>query len=180
MNAHNRTRLPRLALPFLALVALPAFGCIGAEADIPDIQVTQQGIAFEGAPVAGVEGSVTTSYSQAHTKVDLPAGFEPEVKTLSVTIRAASGVADLSFIQHFRITMAPSDGGAAIELGSYDQAGTAPGKAIALTTLNPANILDAWKTDTAIFTLEVTGMLPTAAWTVDTVIDFAGTAKYSR
>ena len=180
MNAKTPTHLPRAALLFLALAALPSMGCLGVEADIPDIEVTQKGIAFEGAPVAGIEGSVSTTYSQKHSKLDLPDGVDPEVKTLSVTITAASGVDDLSFIKHFRVTMAPDDGGTTVELGTYDQAGNAGSKEITLTTLNPANILDAWKSDSAIFTLEVTGTLPTTAWTVDIAIDFAGSVKYTR
>lgn len=87
---------------------------------------------------------------------------------------------DLSFIKHFKITMAPDDGGDAIGLGNYDQGATPAGKDIVLTTLNPANILDAWKTDSAIFTLEVTGTLPTTSWKIDIVIDFAGSAKYTK
>lgn len=178
MNAHKPTHLTRTAVVFLALAAFPAVGCIGAEADIPDVEVAQRGITFQGAPVAGIEGSVATSYSQKHSKLDLPAGLEPDVKTLSVTISAAGGVDDLSFIRHFRITMAPDDGGDAIELGTYDQGATPAGKDIVLTTLNPANIFDAWKTDSAIFTLEVSGTLPTTSWTIDVVTHFAGSATY--
>lgn len=178
MNAHKPTHLPRTAVLFLALAAFPAVGCLGAEADIPDIEVAQRGITFDAAPVAGIQGSVSTTYSQKHNKLDLPAGLEPDVKTLSVTISASGGVDDLSFIQHFRITMAPSDGGTPIELGTYDQGATPAGKDIVLTTLNPANIFDAWKTDAALFTLEVTGTLPTHSWTIDVVTHFAGSATY--
>ena len=180
MNAHKPTHLPRTAILFLALAAVPAIGCLGAEADIPDIEVAQRGITFEAAPVAGIQGSVATSFSQKHNKLDLPAGLEPDVKTLSVTISAASGVADLSFIKHFRVTMAPDDGGPAIELGTYDEGDQPAGKDITLKTLNPANIFDAWKTDSAIFTLEVAGTLPTTSWTIDIVTHFAGSAKYSK
>ncbi len=178
MNAHKPTQLPRTALLFLALAAVPAMGCLGAEADIPDIEVAQRGIAFDGAPVAGIQGSVTTTYSQKHNKLDLPSGLEPDVKTLSVTISAASGVPDLSFIRHFKVTMAPDDGGTPIELGTYDQGDMPAGKEITLTTLNPANIFDAWKTDSAIFTLEVAGTLPTTSWSIDIVTHFAGSATY--
>ncbi len=203
----NKTRT---ALLFSILLTAPAIGCgVSVEADIPDVEVTQRGLAFQGVPVAGIEGSVSTTYTQQHGKLDLPEDLDSEVKTLSVAIRAASGVDDLSFISHIRITMAPgSGGGAPIELGTYD-APSATGnkgngngngngnsngngnakseatassagssKEITLTTLNPANVLDAWKTESALFTLEIAGTLPTKSWSADVIIHFAGSAKY--
>ena len=194
----------RTALLFSLLLTAPAIGCgVSVEADIPDIQVTQRGLAFEGVPVAGIDGSVSVTYTQPHGKLDLPEELDSEVKTLSVAIRAAGGVDDLSFIRHIRITMAPgSCGGAPIELGTYDaptaasnkgngkgcgngngkseatNSSTGPGKDITLTTLNPANVLDAWKTESALFTLEIAGTLPTTSWSADVIIHFAGSAKY--
>jgi hypothetical protein len=194
----------RTALLFSILLTAPAIGCgVSVEADIPDIQVTQRGLAFEGVPVAGIDGSVSVTYTQPHGKLDLPEELDSEVKTLSVAIQAAGGVDDLSFIRHIRITMAPgSGGGAPIELGTYDAptaasnkgngnsngngngknettaSSTAPSKDITLTTLNPANVLDAWKTESALFTLEIAGTLPTKNWSADVIIHFAGSAKY--
>jgi hypothetical protein len=196
----------RTALLFSIVLTAPAIGCgVSVEADIPDIQVTQRGLAFDGVPVAGIDGSVSLTYTQAHGKLDLPEELDSEVKTLSVAIRAAGGVDDLSFIRHIRITMAPgSGGGAPIELGTYDAAtatskkgngnengngngngkgeatasGTGSAKEITLTTLNPANVLDAWKTESALFTLEIAGTLPTTSWSADVIIHFAGSAKY--
>jgi hypothetical protein len=165
----------------LATVALgAASGCaLSVEADMPDVEVTQRGLVFGGVAAAG-EASMEKSYSQQHGKLDLPAGLDSEIKTLSVTLTATGGVADLSFIHHLRITMAADGGGAPIELGSYDpRGGAAVGAEIGLTTLNPINVLDAWKTDSATFTLEIAGALPTNDWTGDVTVHFSGMAKYS-
>jgi hypothetical protein len=102
-----------------------------------------------------------------------------DVRTLSVSLRATGGVDDLSFIHYMRITMAPDDGSAAIELGVYEPApGTQTGQEISLTTLNPINVFDAWNTDKAKFTLEVVGALPEHDWTGDVTAHFFGTIKY--
>jgi len=166
----------------LSAVALAAAsGCApSVEADVPDVEVTQRGIVFGGVAAGGAEASMEKSYSQEHGKLDLPEGLDSEVETLSVTLTATAGVADLAFIHHLRITMAADGGGAPIELGTYDPpAGGTVGRQIALTTLNPNNLLDAWKTDSATFTLEIKGALPTADWTGDVTVHFSGMVKYT-
>jgi len=50
---------------------------------------------------------MSKSYSQEHGKIEAPDELDSEVKTLSVSLRATSGVTDLSFITRLRVTMAP-------------------------------------------------------------------------
>lgn len=179
MNAMKTNPGTRTALFVSALLFFPAVGCgVSVEADIPDVEVTQRGLTFDGVPNATIDTSMTKSYSQQHGKLDLPDGLDSEVKTLSATLRATAGVDDLSFIQHLRITMAPDGGGQPIELGTYAPAGTPAGKELTLTTLNPVNVLDAWKTESAIFTVEIAGTLPSTSWTADVIVHFAGSARY--
>jgi hypothetical protein len=170
------------AAAVLFFLTTSAGGCaLSVEAEVPEIEVTHRGLAFEGVPIA-ITGdvSVSKSFSQERGKLDFPEGLETEVTTLGVTLSARSGVADLSFIRHLRITMAASDGSAIIELGTYDSApGGSPSSEITLTTLNPVNVLDAWNAESAVFTLDVAGTLPTRAWTADVTVRFAGKAKYS-
>jgi hypothetical protein len=170
------------------VVAVPALaaataGC-SVEADVPDVQVTQRGVVFQGVSGDGSGGdtSMARSFSQQHDKIDLPDGLDSEVRTLSVSLRATAGVDDLTFIHTLRVTMAPDDGqGNAIELGVYEPApGATAGKQISLTTLNPINVFDAWNTDAAKFTLEVAGALPAHEWTGDVIAHFAGKLEYKR
>jgi hypothetical protein len=165
-----------------ALLSTAAAGCAGVEADVPDVMVTQRGVVFPGVPGASLAGdmSMAKSFSQEHSKIDFPEGLASEVRTLSVSLRATSGVADLSFIHHLRVTMAPDDGSEAIELGVYEPApGATVGNEIHLTTLNPINVFAAWNTESAKFTLEVVGALPEQDWTGDVTAHFSGTIKYS-
>jgi hypothetical protein len=179
-----KTKTHALVSLFLsALSAAAVAGCgISVEADVPDVQVTQRGIVFPGVPGASLAGdlSMAKSFSQEHDKIDFPDGLDSEVKTLSVSLRATGGVADLSFIHYMRVTMAPDDGSAALELGVYEPApGTIVGREITLTTLNPINVFAAWNTDRAKFTLEVVGALPEQDWTGDVTAHFSGKLKYS-
>lgn len=168
----------------IALVsAFAAAGCsIGVEADVPDVQVTQRGVVFPGVPGASLAGdmSMAKSYSQEHQKIEFPDGLDSDVRTLSVSLRATDGVADLSFIHYMRITMAPDDGSAALELGTYEPApGATVGGEIKLTTLNPINVFAAWNADRAKFTLEIVGTLPEHDWTGDVTAHFSGKLKYT-
>ncbi len=175
---------PLLALALAGLAAV-ASGCLTVEAEIPEVEITQRGIMFKGVPpIAESDVSMTTSYSQDHGKLDLPSGFSTEVKTLGVTLTATGGVDDLSFIHYLRITMSAEGDETAfqdpIEIGLYEPAaGTTVGDRISLATLNPIDVLDAWQTESATFTLEIAGTLPAHDWTGDVTVRFAGTAKYS-
>jgi len=166
----------------VATLATAAAGCgVSVEADVPDVEVTQRGVVFQGVAGAGGDTSMAKSFSQEHGKIELADGIDSEVRTLSVSLRATAGVDDLSFVHYLRVTMAPDDGqGNAIELGVYEPApGTTAGKEISLTTLNPINVFAAWNTAKAKFTVEVAGALPQHDWTGDVVAHFSGKLKYS-
>jgi hypothetical protein len=166
----------------IALLTAAAAGCAGIEADVPDVQVTQRGLVFDGVPGASQAGdlSMAKSFSQDHDKIDFPDGLSSDVRTLSVSLHATSGVPDLSFIHYLRVTMAPDDGSPAMELGVYEPApGATVGSEIHLTTLNPVNVFAAWNADRAKFTLEVAGALPEHDWTGDVTAHFSGKIKYS-
>jgi hypothetical protein len=184
---HNRARISVSASPFAfgfsaAFIGLSvvAAGCgISVEAEIPEVTITQRGLAFDGVPDLGLgDVSVERTFEQEHGKLDLPEGLDPEVKTLGITLHATSGVEDLSFIKLLRLTMS-NGAGESIELGSYEQtAATANDKAITVAALNPGTIFDAWNTDKAKFTLQVAGSLPSKSWTLDVTIRFSARAKY--
>jgi hypothetical protein len=184
MTVKPATQLSKLS----ALVAMVALGLAGAltgctlsvEADVPDVQITQSGLTFEGVAAAMGDASMTKSYSQQHSQLDLPSQLDTQVRTLAVTLTATSGVTDLSFIKFMSVSMSADADSAPTVIGSYEPAtGAAVGNQLKLTTLNPVNILDAWKTDTATFTLQLAGTLPTSDWTGQVSIDLSGSAKYT-
>jgi hypothetical protein len=153
------------------------------QAEAPNVTVTQKDIVFDGVPtdVMAALGStsMTKSFSQSHSKLDLPSGLTPTVDALSLTLTAKSGPSNLDFIQALRITM--SGGGTPVTLVDYEKGtGAAPvGKSLTVQSLNPANVFEQWKSDMATFTLTVAGDLPPDAWTVDAVISFSGRLDYS-
>jgi len=179
VTAVNMKTHALLSFSVALLSAVGAAGCVGIEADLPDVEVTQRGIVFPG--VAAGEQSMATSFSQDHKKIDFSDGLDSEVRTLSVSLRATSGVADLAFIHHLRVLMAPDDGsGAAVELGAYEPAaGATVGDEIQLSTLNPINVFSAWNADRAKFMVEIVGALPDHDWTGDVTAHFAGKLKYA-
>lgn len=180
MNATKPSSILPVLYATLALgLAGATTGCtVSVEADVPDVQITQRGLTFEGA--TGGDASMTKTYSQQHSKLDLPSQLDTQVKTLAVTLTATGGVGDLSFIQFLSVSMSADADGDPVVIGSYEPAtGATVGNQISLTTLNPINVLDAWKTDTATFTLQIAGALPTTEWTGDVSVDLSGTAKFT-
>jgi hypothetical protein len=165
-----------------AFLAAAAGGCISVEADIPDVEVTQLDLAFDGVPLAALIGDVSVSrnFSQKHKKLDLPEGLDSEVKALSVTMLAKSGVTDFSFIHNLRLTMT-DDVHQPVTLIEYQQApGEAPSGVLTMKSANPVNTLEQWKTDSATFTIDVAGTLPDKAWTVDVSLHFGGSFKFHK
>lgn len=184
----NRAGLvtPLAGLTLAALLAVSAGGCmISAEADVPDVEVTQHGIAFAGIPasvVAASGGTVSTdmTFTQKRPNLDLPTGVESSVKAVQVDLIAQTGVSDLDFLHSLRVTMTPIDGSAdPVVLVDYQKApGTTVGSTLAITSANPVNILDQWKADSALFDVQLSGALPPQAWTIDMDVHFSGKASY--
>jgi hypothetical protein len=159
-----------------------AAGCgISVEADVPEVEITRHDVAFDGVPVAALIGdvSVTQSFSQKHDKLELPDGLDSEVKPLGVTVTAKAGIQDFGFVHNFRVLMS-DDVHDPVELVSYEQdPAAAPSNVLTLTSANPVNVFDQWKTSSATFTIEVAGSLPPNAWSIDLGIRFSATAKYT-
>ena len=184
MKKHN-------TLSEILFAAAAAFLCTGAagcalsvEADVPEIEVTKKDISFDGVPIGAALGdvSMTKSFSQKHSALDLPTGLTTEVHAIDVTLKAASGITDFTFLRMLRLTMADeTDQSKSIELINYQQQpGGGAGDTLTMTSANPVNALDEWKSDAAIFTIDIAGTLPTQAWAADVVMRFGGSLKYSR
>ena len=107
--------LPMLAALLLGSASSLAGCALSAEASVPDIEITQHGIAVAGIPMAGRLGDVATqlSFMENLPSIDLPAGIDTTVKAVAVDLTATEGVTDLSFLRTLRVVMAPSAGTAA-------------------------------------------------------------------
>lgn len=183
MKNHVSTRIFFAAA--VAFLATGAAGCaLSVEADVPEVEVTKKDIAFEGVPIGSALGdvSMTKSFSQKHSALDLPKGLTTEVHAIGVTLVAKSGIKDFSFLRMLRLTMADEKNQAnAIELINYQQQpGDGTGETLTMMAANPVNAMEQWKSDSAIFTIDVVGTLPTETWSADVVMRFGGSIKYSR
>ena len=165
-----------------ALLSMAAGGCmVKVEADVPEVEITQQDVTFAGVPQAAAAGDVsaTQSYSQQHQRLELPSGVDTTVEALGVTLTAKSGIDNFDFLKIMQLTM--SDGvHPAVQLIDYQSVAGAPStNVLTIESANPVNTLDEWKTDTATFTVTMAGALPSADWSLDVAVRFAGKLVYN-
>ncbi|HVU52288.1 MAG TPA: hypothetical protein VHL80_16455 [Polyangia bacterium] len=175
--------LRSLLLGAFTLASLATGGCmLQVEADVPEVEITQHDVAFQGVAPAGVDGgdvALTQSFSQQHQRLELPTGLKTEVKAMGVTLTAKSGIDNFDFLKNMRVTM--SDGvHTPVELINYERAAGAPStNVLTIESANPVNTLDQWNTDAATFTLDVAGAMPSNDWTIDVSVRFAGKLVYN-
>ena len=166
----------------LALAALSTGGCMmQVEADVPEVEITQHDVVFQGVPQSQVnigDVALTKSFSQTHQRLELPAGLTTEVKAMGVTLTAKSGIDNFDFLKNMRVSM--SDGTHdPVELVDYQRPdGAASTNVLSVESKNPVNTLDEWKTDSAVFTVDIAGALPSSDWSIDVSVRFAGKIVY--
>jgi hypothetical protein len=178
----KKLKLGSVLFGALALLSLGAGGCtLEVEASVPEVEITQHDLKFDGVSLGGGDlgdVAVSKSFSQKHQRLDLPAGLDTEVKAMGVTLTAKSGIESFDFLKNLRLTMS-DDVHAPVELINYQRAEGAPStNVLTLESANPINTLDQWKTDSATFTVEVAGLLPSQDWAIDLAVRFAGKIKY--
>jgi hypothetical protein len=171
-----------LAMAFVTLFAIGAGGCgISVEADVPDVVVTQHGITMGGVP-AGLSGggdlSTNLSFTQTLPDLNLPKDLDSSVKAVKVDLIAQTGIDNFDFLSSMRITMSPPGSAAPIELINYEKGDGTTGKTLSIESLNPVNILQQWKANSAVFNVQVAGHLPSQAWTMDMAVHFSGQVSY--
>jgi len=123
---------------------------------------------------------MTRSFSQQHKALELPAGLDPQVHAIDVTVKATKGITDFKFLTMLRLTMSDDKNpGKSAELINYVQKPGAPASAtLTMVSANPVNTLDHWKSDAAVFTMDIAGTLPEIDWTIDITVRFSGSLKY--
>jgi hypothetical protein len=126
--------------------------------------------------------SMTKNFSQNHSALNLPKGVTSEVRAISITLTAKNGVTDFSFIHTLHFTISDANNlTSSIELINYQQEpGATVTDTLTIISTNPANVLNQWMSDSTIFTIDISGTLPTNDWSADMVLRFSGSVKYSR
>ncbi|MES1210118.1 MAG: hypothetical protein ABUS79_29635, partial [Pseudomonadota bacterium] len=107
IHSHSRASSVRLSRPLagalgVIVLSLAPSGCmLSVEADVPDVEVTQHDIAFEGIPGASLLGDVSTgmTFTQERPALDLPPGIDSSVQAVKIELTAKTGIQDFAFLR---------------------------------------------------------------------------------
>jgi hypothetical protein len=182
----RRFALMAVLLAFWGAANAGNFGCvIAAEAELPDVEVSSQGIAIPAAPpeADGNDVALTVGFRQKPNRAGLAKEAFSDVHVLSVNLKSSGGVADLAFLKSLRITATSAEamaaGRAPIEISRYARvAGQTVGPLLQMSTDPPADITELWKAKELIFSLEVAGQLPSVPWSADVALRVGATLSY--
>jgi hypothetical protein len=177
---------PRPPAPALCALLLGLGGCaFSAEGELPEVEVTQHDIAIPAAPLDadGGEVSLAVTFRQKPTKVGLEGATFSHVEILGIQIAASGGVDDLAFLSKLRITatstQAQTQGQAPVPIVLYQRSGDGQvGPTLALASEPPADVTELWRGTDLLFTLEITGQLPTVPWSTNVGLKFGATITY--
>ena len=98
-------------LPIIPLLATLAGACsFSAEADIPEVDVTQHGVVVPGVPIPEWAGdvSVTSSFTYSSSNTAWAKRMNSQISVRQVTVTATGGVPNLDFVKSAHLTMADS------------------------------------------------------------------------
>jgi hypothetical protein len=166
----------------LALVCASGGACVlDASAEVPPIAITLPGITLPGNPLGAALGDVAlaTTFTDEVGELALPAGLVREVRVLDIAVASSDGVTDLGFIRRLRVLIRGTGQAVAaldpVEVAAYDRDDrTLPAGATLLATGGAAaNLLAQWNAQPLAFTVEATGVMPPAAWTIDVTMRVA-------
>jgi hypothetical protein len=171
--------MTRYASLAVLLLALPACPLVDAEADVQSACVTYQGVQVDAMPQ--VSGTLEKSFAVSELdalKTLADDGFQLGFE--SADVRATSGITDLGFVQAADVSV--TSGSADSTLPPFDFTCTNCGSATDELDVAPvgsgADAEDYMKSGSLIITLDLTGMPPDVAWTMDIDVCVTGTASY--
>jgi hypothetical protein len=171
-------------LPIIPLLAALAGACsFSAEADLPEVDVTQHGVVVPGVPIPKWAGdvSVTSSFTFSSSNTAWAKRMNSQISVRQVTVTATGGVPNLDFVNSVHLTMTSStDAEATTEIADYDRSEAAPSSSvIAVSMPTPIDITTVWTADQTVVALAVAGQLPEQDWTVDVALKLTGKITYN-
>lgn len=176
-----KTTTMTITLPLLAALACAA--CAQMEAEVPEAQVTQRNLSFQGMGQAGsMAGEVSTmqSFTLDGANLSWVKDLNSKVYLNQVDFRATSGIEDLSFIHYAHVTMSDSEnmGMPVVVLDYARPEGQLPTLLLTAKTLYPVDISQVWKAKRILVTVALAGTLPEKPWTADTTLYLSGKISY--
>jgi len=164
------------------LAALAGACSFSAEADLPEIEITQRGLGMPGVPKGTIPGdiSVSGSFTFSSANTAWAKNLNSEIYVRQVAVAATSGLANMDFIKSARMSMEdPAVSESAIEIASYDRSDEQPsGSVINISMPDPIDITSLWAAKETVMRVQVTGCVPEQKWTVDVTMKLAGKITY--
>ena len=168
----------------LAFATASAASCAKVEADVPQAQVTQKSVSFQGFPGSKQIGEVSVTQSFTLTSEDLSwaKDLNSEVYATEFELKAVGALQDLSFIHYARITMSDGTDGAttpAVEIVNYERpANAVASPVIDAPTTYPINVSQVWAAKKVVITMVLAGVFPEDAWSADVTLHMSGKMSY--
>jgi len=155
---------------------------VSLEAEVKDVCLT-----YPDLEVPASDGTGSLSHHIVFDDVQSIEGIDQldgNVEFTHVVLRAKSGVADFSFLESARIEVASGDPGSTLpELSIVDCAGAdcaSEGAEMTLFSGSPVDALAYLRSSAVEIGIEVTGALPTTAWTMDVDVCVRGKIRISQ
>lgn len=173
----------RLSILSMSVLALIQGACsLAVEADVPDVEITQRGVRFDGNAAAAQLGTVSTSrsFQLSSSNTSWAKELNSEVRAVAVTLRAASGVPNLDFVKYAGVNMFDATESAApVRVMSYERPDGAPSSSvIEVAMTQPIDVTALWTSNGAKLEVQMAGQLPANSWTADIVLRLSGKITY--
>lgn len=169
-----------LIIPLLA--ALAGACSFSAEADLPEVDVTQHGVVVPGLPIPKWVGdvSVTSSFMFSSSNTAWAKRMNSQIGVRQVTVTATGGVPNLDFVKSAHLTMADATNlETTTDVANYDRSDAAPSSSVIEVSMpTPIDITTMWSADQTVIELAVAGQLPEQDWTVDVALKLTGKISY--
>lgn len=166
----------------ISLLLVVAGACSPSfQADLQDIEITQRGVQMAGVPAAAQVGLASTSHSFTFSsdRMGWAKKINSDVRIHQVTI-AATGLADMSFLELARVTAAAPPAPDVVEIVSYARDPLAPASSIIeVSAPAPVDITSLWQADQTVIELQIAGSLPEQDWILDLTLSLSGRIAYS-
>jgi hypothetical protein len=168
----------------LVLLTAGLGACVEVQANVPNVEITQHGVMFQGVPGAKQFGevSVTHTFTLSGDQLSFTKDMNSQVYAMEVILRPTGSMQNLDFIRTARVLMSsPTKGGVqpATEIINYERANDQVSQPIlSVKTLVPIDITELWAAEKTDITLTISGVLPEADWSVDVALRLGGKIEY--
>jgi hypothetical protein len=160
-------------------------GCplFSVEAEIEEVCVVRSGIAVEAvdAGTTSISQQYDIDVAELEGLTDL-VELDAELEFLRFEARATSGITELGFVDAAHVTVASGNPDAALPtLVAYDCDGNCPtdGATLVVPAATQNEAADYLASGSLVVDVEVSGALPSTAWTMDVAVCVKGRAKYT-